>query len=55
MLFTDYSKCLDELSEKFGEEAVKYIAAIHPVNWTLFGNSVDMYDNNDYAEFVNNR
>jgi hypothetical protein len=34
--------------EKFGVEAYKYISSIHPVNWVLFANAEDLFDNNEY-------
>jgi hypothetical protein len=43
---------MTELGEKFGEDAYAYIALIHPVNWTLFGNLEDLYGSESFKEFT---
>jgi hypothetical protein len=51
--FQIYLTNLCNLHDKFTWEAYEYIASIHPVIWTLFGNNVDMYDCHQFQEFTN--
>jgi hypothetical protein len=52
--FIHYLNFMNDFLDKFGSKYWQYVASIHLVNWTVFGNAEDIFENQAYQDFIDN-